>query len=129
MSRLAAHHGTHHENLPFVSGLCLAAGGHDDGYAAASRYARRAGGEWVHEVSVDLDGLVVRELEVDAAELLRTGDDYPCDHARERLALVAAGVDAVVYSDEVLGVAHRTVRLLSPRALAAVTIVGAFDPA
>ncbi len=125
---MIAHHGTHHEDLPLVLGLCLALGGSDDGFTAASRYAQRASGEWVHEVTIDLDSLVIRELVVNVAALLQAGDDYPCDHQSERDALVAEGVDAVSYDDEVLGVAHRTVRLLSARALAAVTYVAGYDP-
>lgn len=124
-----AHHGTHHEDLPLVAGLCLALGGHDDGFAAASRYARRAGGEWVHEVTLDLAGLTVREVEVDVAALVREGHDYPGDSAREVAALLAEGVDALAYDDEVLGVAHRTIRLLSARALEAISYVAGYDPA
>ncbi len=125
---MIAHHGTHHEDLPLVSGLCLALGGPDDGFTAASRYAQRAGGDWVHEVTIDLDSLVIRELVVDVAALLRTGNDYPCDHQSERDALVTEGVDAIAYDDEVLGIAHRTVRLLSARALVAITYVAGYDP-
>lgn len=124
-----AHHGTHHTSLPLVSGLCLAVGGSDDGYTAASEYAKRSGGEYVFEVSIDLAGLTVREVEVDAAALLRTGDDYPGDSARERAALIAEGVDAIAFADECCGRAHRTLRLISDRALAAVTLTGTFDPA
>ncbi len=126
---MLAHHGTHHDALPLVPGLCLAVGGPDDGYRAASAYARRADGEQVFEVEVALDGLVVLELEVDAAELLRTGDDYPGDTAASRAALAARGVDAILFDDEVCGIAHRTLRLISDRALVAVREVGCYDPA
>jgi len=126
VSSVTAYHGTHHEHLPLVSGLCLALA--DDGFSAASKYARLADGEWVHEATVDLTDLVVLEVEVDVAELLRTGDDYPCDSQSERDALVREGVDAIAYDDEVQGVAHRTLRLLSGRALAAVTHIAAYDP-
>ena len=124
-----AHHGTHHEDLPLVTGLCLAVGGDDDGFTAASRYARRCDGEWVHEVSIDMTDLVVREVACDPASLLRNGGEYPGDSARERAALVADGVDVLAFADEVTGHAHRTLRLVSARALAAVTVIAAYDPA
>lgn len=124
---VTAHHGTHHPELPLVPGLCLAVGGMDDGYRAASRYASRCGGEWVHEVELDLTGLVVREVEVDVAALLRTGGDFPGD--TDATAYLAEGVDVLAFDDEVLGVPHRTLRLLSARALAALTVTGAYDPA
>ena len=126
---LTAHHGTHHSSLPLVSGLCLARAGHDDGYTAASAYARRCAGEHVFEVEVDLACLEVLEVSVDAAELLRRGGDYPGDHQSERDAFVAQGVDALAYADEVLGISHQTIRLLSARALGAVTVTGVYDPA
>lgn len=43
-AKCTAHHGTHHPDLPLIQGLCLAVGGLDDGYRAASRYAQRVGG-------------------------------------------------------------------------------------
>lgn len=129
MTALVAHHGTHHAALPLHSGLCLAVGGIDDGYRAASEYARRADGEQVFEISIDLDGLVVRSLDLDIAELLRVGGDYPGDTAASRAALLAEGLDAIAYDDECLGLTHRTVRLLSARALERVLVTGVYDPA
>lgn len=127
-AKKAAHHGTHHASLPLHAGLCLAVGD-DDGYRAASAYARRAGGEFVFEVSIDMADMTVVEVDIDPAELLRTGDDYPGDSAAARAEYLASGVDILAYDDEVLGIPHRTLRLLSDRALAAVSVTGEFDPA
>lgn len=129
MTALVAHHGTHHDALPLHSGLCLAVGGIDDGYQAASKYARRADGETVFELVVDLDGLEVRSMDLDVAELLRVGADYPGDTATSRAALLAEGIDAIAYDDECLGLTHRTIRLLSTRALERVAVTGVYDPA
>lgn len=123
-----AHHGTHHETLPLHAGVCFALGGHDDGFLAASEYARVHGGEWVHEVEIALDGLTVRHLEIDV-RACRDADHFPCDSAREIAAFIAEGVDAVAYDDACHTLAHRTIRLLSARALAAVTYVAGYDPA
>jgi hypothetical protein len=125
---MLAHHGTHHADLPLHSGLCLAYGGRDDGYRAASAYARRVAGEHVFEVDVDLTGLVVVDLPVDVRACYES-DEWPGDTAASRRALLAAGADAVAYADECLGCSHRTIRLLSDRALAAVRVTGVYDPA
>lgn len=124
------HHGTHHPELPRHEGLCLAGGGSDRGYYAASEYARVRGGAdaTVYEVQVDLAGLTVEVIEVDV-RACRDADHWPGDTEQERAALVARGVDAIIYDDACVTRAHRTLRLLSPRALAAIVAVDAYEPA
>ncbi len=105
-------HGTDHDTLPLHAGLCLA-----DDEDAASTY-----GENVHEVTLDLDGLTVEEVEIDLAAIKRDGEDYPADSASDRATYLARGVDIIVYSDIADrlggGAEHLTYRILSDRALA-----------
>lgn len=122
---VTAYHGTHHEDLPSHPGVCFCIG--RTAREAAKEYAQVRGGEWVHEVEIDLDGLVVEEVGVDVAQC-RRDDSWPCDSAREVADYVARGIDAVVFDDVCHSVAHRTIRLLSARALAAVEYLGGYDP-
>jgi hypothetical protein len=117
------YHGTHHEDLPMHVGLCLT-----PDFAAASEYARVHGGEWVHEVSIDLDGLVVEHITVDP-RACRDSDFWPGDTARERVALAARGVDLIVYDDICHTQGHATYRIVSEKALAALIYEGGYDPA
>jgi hypothetical protein len=107
------YHGGNGINLH--SGLCLV-----DDERAAGDYAEGRGGEVV-EVEVDLSGLNVVEVEV-TREMI-DNQDFPGDTAKGRAAMVADGVDAIKYDDMTPeGRTHRTLRLLSPKALAAVTL-------
>jgi hypothetical protein len=68
---------------------------------------------------MDLDGLEVREVEF--TREMYDNNAWPGDTARERAALIAEGVDVLVYDDcDTRGRVSRTVRLLSPAALARV---------
>lgn len=116
------YHGTHHEDLPRHPGLCLT-----PDFAAASEYARVRDGEWVHEVVVDLTGMVVEEVEIDL-RTCREADHFPGDTAAELAEFAARGVDLIAYDDCCLTRAHRTYRIVSERALAALTYEGGYDP-
>ena len=61
--------------------------------------------------------------EVEVTDEQRDEVEYPGDSESERAALIADGVDAIVYDDETeTGRQHRCLRLLSARALAAVAL-------
>lgn len=103
-------------NINLHSGLCLV-----DCDRAAADYAEGRGGEVV-EVEVDLSGLNVVEVEVTRAMI--DEQSFPGDTKAERAALLADGVDAIEYDDMTPeGRTHRTLRLISAAALAAVTTV------
>jgi hypothetical protein len=116
------YHGTHHEDLPLHPGLSLT-----PDFSAAREYARVRGGEWIHEVTIDLEGLTLEEVEVDVREC-RDSDCWPGDSAREVAGLAARGVDVIVFDDVCHAAAHRTYRIISQRALAAITYEGGYDP-
>lgn len=124
---IVGHHGTRRSELPCHSGLCVAVGGWDDGYEAASDYARAAGGDpTVHEVTIDLSGLVVETVEVDRGECW-DDNTWPGDDDRDEY--LARGVDAIRFADAThTGQEHDTLRLLSERALAAIVSVEAYEP-
>lgn len=98
-------------------GLCLT----DDADAAAeyARYCFAAGeARLVHTVTLDLDGLTV--VEVDGYD--RDANWAPGDGGEYTDA------DVIVYIDETIGGnSHTTWRLMSPAALAAVTVGSATD--
>lgn len=119
---LSLYHGTHHEDLPRHPGLCLT-----PDFAAASEYARVRDGEWVHEATLDLTDLVLETLEVDV-RACREADHFPGDTAAELAAFAARGIDVIVYDDCCLTRAHRTYRIVSERALVALTYEGGYDP-
>jgi len=106
------YHGSRN-GIALHSGVCLV-----DREDVAAAYAR--GGD-VDVVTIDMSGLAVREVEVTDEQ--RDEVEYPGDSESERAALIADGVDAIVYDDETeTGRQHRCLRLLSARALAAVAL-------
>ena len=109
------YHGTHHSDLPIHAGLCLT-----DSRSAAECY-----GDAIHSVEIDLAGLAVERLYFDRDELRQMWADnaWPCDTDAEIAEYVARGVDAIVFDDATeSGAEHKTLRLLSDRALAAVAV-------
>jgi hypothetical protein len=109
------HHGTSSKSLTLHVGLCLVV---DEDRAA--EYAQAAfGTHFVHEVTVDLDGLAVKEVEGEwdrdeAAAASDFGGDF--------------GADIIVYDDETpYQRQHITYRLMTPAALAAVTVTATRD--
>lgn len=107
------YHGSRN-GLTLHEGVCLV--NRED---VAESYAR--GGDVV-AVDVALSGLVVED--VDVTDEMRDEVEYPGDRAEDRAAFLARGVDAIIYDDETeTGRQHRCLRLLSPRALAAVSVL------
>ena len=101
------YHGTRRE-MAIYAGICL---------TSSERSAKTYGA--VHEVGLDLDGLVVRD--VDGYD--RERNEARADSAADLAALVADGVDALIYEDEdEHGRQHDCIRLISARALAAITL-------
>lgn len=105
-------HGSSSPVLALHEGLCLT----DDDDRARDYAAAAFGAHWLHEVSLDLDGLVVIDVEDgwDRDEAVAAGDhgDVP-------------GADVLVYQDESPhNHRHCTWRLMTPAALAAVTPAG-----
>jgi hypothetical protein len=100
------------DELALHEGLCLT----DDARIAAE-YAYGDGGV-VHTIEVDLTGLAVCEVEgYDRSENSAPGDD-----------LTQWDADVIVYTDETInGRPHRTWRLMSAAALAAVRHVATTD--
>jgi hypothetical protein len=100
--------------LSMHAGLCLA-----DEESIAAAYAGRSGD--VYTVEMAWDGLTVRTVEaLDMGSVAARGDS-----AADIAALVAEGVDVLVYEDQAPhGATHTTYRLLSARALAALTVAG-----
>jgi hypothetical protein len=107
-------HGTSSAGLPLHEGLCLA---EDD--ERAWDYARCAFGDirYVHRAELDLDGLTVLELD---EGYQRDGNVAPADLDPAGFP----GTDVIVFDDETPhGRYHVTYRLLTSRALAALTYV------
>lgn len=106
------YHGNRAETLALHQDLCLA----DDDRIAAE-YAYGDGGT-VHTVEINLTGLWVVEVDgFDRDDNFAPGDDHTEFEA-----------DVLVFDDETInGQPHRTWRLMSDAALAAVSIIGATD--
>lgn len=103
------YHGSDSE-LQVHIGLCLT----QDELAAANY------GEIVTKVSIDLNGLVVRNVDhlVD-----RDNMNYPGDNAKSIASLQADGIDVIEFTDEdERGRSHDTYRLVSQKAVDAVII-------
>ena len=97
--------------LDIHDGLCLA-----DSEEIAEEYAEGRGG-MVFALELP-SSLEVREVEMSRED--RDDMNYPGDRAAERRALEADGVDVIMYDDETPnGRQHRTYRLVSARAVAA----------
>lgn len=108
---MTLYHGTRNETLTLHPGLCLA-----DREGSAYAYGRN-----VHEVGLDTSDLTIREMDI--TQDMIDAQDFPADTDAEVAALLAEGVDAIRYIDmDPNGGTHQTVRLLSARALAAVSL-------
>jgi len=107
---LRLYRGLREAGAPFP-GMCLT-----DDSAIAAQYAQRHQGRIVHEFSLDTRGLSVLEVkDYDRERNTAPGDD-DLDEYED------AGVDVLVYQDESPdGREHETIRLVSPRAVAALT--------
>lgn len=104
------------------SGVCLV-----DDPRAAWDYAQGRGAR-VDEIEVDLADLNVVEAEVTRAMI--DAQEFPGDTSAEREALIAEGIDAIEYDDmSPEGRTHRTLRLLSPLALASARVVTTYREA
>lgn len=102
-------HGNHEAGITLHPGLCLT-----DDDDAARDYGRGSRG-WVHALDVDLDGLTVTETD---------GYDHDANEAPGDYDL-SLGADIIVFWDETDDARrHQTWRLLTPAALAAVTVTG-----
>ena len=85
-------------------------------------------GDRVFEVEIDLAGLVVIEVALDAPVETLCNGDFPGDTIDARAAYVADGIDAIEYRDMSPRLrTHTTLRLLSPRAVARATVVCELD--
>lgn len=103
-------HGAHRSFASHL-GLCLT-----DDEDVARTYGSR--GE-LATVSLDLSSLTV----VEVAGYDRETNEAPGDRESDRAALVAAGADVLVFDDEdERGRSHRTWRLVSERAIAALVV-------
>jgi hypothetical protein len=109
-------HGSSSDTVALHQGLCLT-----DADDAARDYANAAWGtHYLHTVDIDLDGLTVADAPEDWDRDENTaasdnGGDYD-------------GADIIVYGDETpMNHRHVTYRLMTPAALAAVTIVASSD--
>ena len=100
-------HGTK-RTLTAHAGLCLT-----DDVTAAATYGRGQ----AYRLTLDLNGLTSRSYSVSRADI--DNGDYPCDTDEQVAALVADGVDYIVYNDVTeQGREHDCYRLLSPAAVA-----------
>ena len=106
-------HGAH-TSYTLHEGQC-----YTDDIAVALRYCAGGRNGRVARVDIDLSGLVVEECEgYDHDE-----NDCPADCEDFRAAAAARGVDVLRYEDEDdTGRRHDCYRLVSPKALAAVTV-------
>lgn len=94
-----------------IRSLCLADEHIAETYATAGSSGSYAGTAWVHEIELDDTGLVWVEVE-----------DYDADECCD--PEVPEGADVIEYDDvDVYGYRHRTVALVSERALAAARVV------
>lgn len=85
---------------------------------AAAKYAR---GAQVFAFSFNDSGLVVVDVEVSREDM--DENNWPGDTVASIAALVAQGYDAVTYLDmDESGRTHPTLRLLTPAAVAALTV-------
>lgn len=105
----AYYHGTRRTYLAHA-GICL---------TTSERSAKTYGA--VHELVLDLDGLVVREV----PGYDREANDARADSAADLAALITDGVDVLIYDDEdEMGRQHDCVRLISQRAVDRLSLIG-----
>lgn len=101
------YHGTRRDFLAYV-GICL----------TTSERSAKTYGE-VHELTLDMDGLNMREVE----GYDRNANSARADRADDLAALAAEGVDVLIYDDEdEMGRQHDCIRLISQRAVARLTV-------
>ena len=109
------YHGTTQAELPLHPGLCLAASD-----TCAGQYRAYNGGRYVHEASLALGALTVLDLD--------EGYDRDANLAPADLDPASFDADVIVFTDETPGgKEHLTYRLLTARALAALTVTGTTD--
>jgi hypothetical protein len=102
------YHGTRRAYLAYA-GICL---------TTSERSAKTYGA--VHELTIDLDGLTVREV----SGYDRETNTASADSAADLAALVADGVDVLVYDDEdEMGRQHDCIRIISQRAIDRLTLI------
>lgn len=101
-------------DLVLHEGICFT----DDEDIAANYAVYLSAGTAVHVVAIDLSGLSVVEVDgYDRDENVAPGDGGD-----------TYGADVIIFDDEAVnGQAHRTWRLMTPAALAAVTVTGCLD--
>lgn len=103
--RLTLFHGSVSRRIPRHIGVCFTYDPKVAGvFARDGRTAERSVGErrrWplVHEVMLSADGL--RCAEVNPSQTLFARGDYPGDQPGDYPLLAAAGVDVIVYTDDV----------------------------
>lgn len=82
---------------------------------------RASYGETRFEVVIP-DGLVIEEVEVTREDI--DANEWPGDRKAQRAAYEADGIDIITYQDmDASGRAHQTWRLVSARAVAAVSVL------
>jgi hypothetical protein len=68
------------------------------------------------------DGLVTEKVDVSSEDI--DANNWPGDRASQRAAYAASGIDIITYQDmDASGRAHQTWRLVSARAVAAVSVL------
>ena len=108
------YHGTRNNAVTIHVGLCVTT---DE--AAARRYGRCG---LVAELVIDTASLRILSVGVSREDI--DANNWPGDTAASAAAIVANGYDAVEYVDmDCDGNTHPTLRLLTPAAVAAVTIL------
>ena len=109
---MTMHHGSRNSTLEFYPGICF----------TASKSAAETYGNHLHTVSIDRSKLSVMTVEMDADELRDAIDnqEWPCDRNSEIESAIAAGYDAVEYTDcDERGQTHDCLRILTAAAFAA----------
>ena len=105
------HNGSRNATLGFYPAICF----------TESESAARAYGPHLHSVEIDRDKLNVMTVEMTEEEFRDAIDnqEWPCDRQADIDAAIAAGYDAVAYTDcDECGQSHGCVRILTADAFA-----------
>ncbi len=108
----AMYHGSRNSELSFFPAICFTSCSH-----SAASY-----GSHLHAVEIDETALSIRTIEMSEEELRDAIDnqEWPCDRQSEIDTHIAAGYDAVRYSDvDECGQSHDCLRILTAAAFAA----------
>ena len=100
------YHGSNNGSFSFFPGICF----------TSSEFAAAVYGDNVTSVRIDRDALAVQTIDMTAAELRDAIDaqEWPCDRQRDIDAAIAAGFNAVAYTDcDAAGQTHDCLRLLT----------------